>query len=111
MKEIKAYIKDFKREDVIRALHQVEGLSGASFSNVLGFGRSKEESSGYVPNADPSGFVKHVKVEVVCEDDLADAVVAAIHRAAHTGRRGDGRIFVSDVDRKIRIQDSPKNGT
>ena len=104
MKEIKAYIKDFKREDVIRALHQVEGLSGASFSDVLGFGRGKADSSGYVPNADPSGFVRHLKVEVVCEDNLAETVVGAIHRAAHTGRRGDGRIFVSDVVSKIRIQ-------
>ena len=110
MKEIKAYIKDFKREDVTRALHQVEGLSGASFSEVLGFGRGKADSSGYVPNADPSGFVRHLKVEVVCEDDIADTVVAAIHRAAHTGRRGDGRIFVSDVDRTLRIQAPPEDG-
>ena len=111
MKEIKAYIKKMKREDVTRSLHQVEGLSGASFSEVLGFGRSKADSSGYVPNKDPSGFVHHLKVEVVCEDDLVDTVLAAIHRAAHTGRRGDGCIFVSDVQRKIRIQKEPADGS
>ncbi|MEX2381273.1 MAG: P-II family nitrogen regulator, partial [Opitutales bacterium] len=107
----KAYIKAFKRDDVTRALHQVEGLSGASFSEVLGFGRSKADSSGYAPNNDPSGFVHHMKVEVVCEDDLVDTIVAAIHRAAHTGRRGDGCIFVSDVDRKLRIQEEPDYGS
>ena len=46
-------IKDFKRDDVTRALHHVEGLSGASFSDVLGFGRGKRGSSAHVPNADP----------------------------------------------------------
>lgn len=107
MKEIKAYIKAFKKEEVTRALHQVNGIQGASFSDVTGFGRGKADSSGYVPDADPSGYVRHVKVEVVCEDDLADAVIVAVHRAAHTGLRGDGCIFVSDVDRKVRIQEVP----
>lgn len=108
MKEIKAYIKAMKREAVTRALHQVEGVAGASFSEVLGFGRGKAESSGYQPDAQPSGYVKHVKVEVVCEDAIETQVVAAIHLAAHTGLRGDGRIFVSEVGRSIRIQEEPE---
>ena len=90
-----------------RALHGVEGLAGASFSDVLGFGRGKSESSGFVPNTDPSGYVRHVKVELVCDDGLVDTVLAAIHRAAHTGLRGDGCIFVSDVDHEVRIQNNP----
>lgn len=107
MKEIKAYIKAFKREAVTRALHEVDGLQGASFSDVLGFGRGKAESSGYSPDADPSGYVKHVKVEVVCDDLLVGKVVNAIHRAAHTGLRGDGCIFISEVGQKMRIQETP----
>lgn len=107
MKEIKAYIKAFKREAVTRALHEIEGLQGASFSNVLGFGRGKENSSGYTPNYDITGASKHVKVEVVCDEALEADVVAAIHHAAYTGLRGDGRIFVSDVERDIRIQNEP----
>ena len=107
MKEIKAYIKEFKREAVTRALHEIEGVTGASFSDVLGFGRGKEKSSGYNPDVDPSGYGRHVKVEIVCEDELAEAVVKAIHRAARTGLRGDGRIYVSDVEREIRVQDEP----
>lgn len=110
MKEIKAYIKDFKRDDVIRALHQINGLEGASFSEVLGFGRGKAESSGFVPDTDPSGCVRHIKVEVVCENNLVDAVMEAIHNAAHTGLRGDGCAFVSDVEAKLRIQDPPNHG-
>ncbi|MEX2381991.1 MAG: P-II family nitrogen regulator [Opitutales bacterium] len=105
MKEIKAYIKEFKREAVARALHQIDGVTGASFSDVLGFGRGKEKSSGYNPDADPSGYVRHVKVEVVCEDALESEVVTAICRAAHTGLRGDGRIFVSGIEKEIRIQE------
>lgn len=111
MKEIKAYIKAFKREEVTRALHAIDGLSGASFSDVLGCGRGKSASSGYVPGGSPSDYVRHVKVEVVCEDALADAVARAIHSAAHTGLRGDGCIFVSDVERKARIQESPPDGS
>lgn len=107
MKEIKAYIKDSKQDAVTSALHQIEGLNGASFSKVLGFGRGKDQTSGYRPDADPSGYVHHVKVEVVCSDDLADTVIRAIHHAAHTGLRGDGRIFVSSVERDYRIQNKP----
>jgi nitrogen regulatory protein PII len=81
MKEIKAYIKEFKQEAVTRALHQIEGVTGASFSRVLGFGRGKDQSSGYNPDADPSGYVRHVKVEVVCDDAVVEKVVDVIHRA------------------------------
>ena len=108
MKEIKAYIKAIKRESVTRALHQIEGLTGASFSNVLGFGRGKEKSSGYNPDADPSGYLKHVKVEVVCSNELTDQVIEAIRHAAHTGLRGDGKIYVSDINDAVRIQSGEK---
>ena len=107
MKEIKAYIKSIKREAVVHALHQIEGLDGASYSDILGFGRGKENSSGYTPDYNIIG-AKHVKVEVACEDALEGEVVSAIHHAAYTGLRGDGRIFVSDVDRSLRIQEAPK---
>jgi nitrogen regulatory protein P-II 1 len=108
MKEIKAYIKAFKREAVTRALHTIDGLDGASFSNVLGFGRGKANSSGGLPDDDITGSSKHVKIEVVCEDALEAKVVAAIQNAAFTGLRGDGRIFVSNVERGVRIQDMPE---
>lgn len=109
MKEIKAYIKEFKREPVTRALHEIEGLTGASFSDILGFGRGKEKSLGFNPDSAPGGYVLHVKVEVVCEDELAETVVKAIHRAARTGLRGDGRIYVSNVEREVKIQEEPQS--
>lgn len=105
MKEIKAYIKAFKLHDVTQALHKIEGLDGASVSEVRGFGRSKKATSGFDSEKSPSEFVKHVKVEVVCDDDVEEQVVDAIHKAAHTGLRGDGKIYVSDVNRGIRIQE------
>lgn len=111
MKEIKAYIKAIKRESVTRALHEIEGLTGASFSEILGFGRGKENSSGYNPDADPLGYVRHVKVEVVCNDDLADEVVETIRKAAFTGLRGDGKIYISRIEDAVRIQSGEKGIT
>jgi nitrogen regulatory protein PII len=105
MKEIKAYIKAFKLRDVTQALHKIEELDGASVSEVRGFGRSKATSSEFDSEKSPSEFVKHVKLEVVCEDYIEDQVVNAIHVAAHTGLRGDGKIYVSDMNRSIRIQE------
>jgi nitrogen regulatory protein PII len=105
MKEIKA----FKREAVTPALPEIEGIQGAGFSTALGFGRGKAESSNYSSDIDIAGSSKHTKVEVVCEDTLEAQVVAAIHHATHTGLRGDGRIFVSDVGRSVRIQEVPED--
>jgi nitrogen regulatory protein PII len=105
MKEVKAYIKAFKLHDVTHALHKIDGLDGASVSEVRGFGRSKKVTSGFGSEKSPSEFVKHVKIEVVCEDDVEEQVVNAIHKAAHTGLRGDGKIYVSDVNRSIRIEE------
>ncbi|WFB34504.1 P-II family nitrogen regulator [Kiritimatiellota bacterium B12222] len=104
MKEIKAYIKTIKLDAVTRALHQIDRLDGASYTKVLGFGRGKEASSGLSPDDDITGSSKHVKIEVVCEDLLEEIVVQAIHKAAHTGLRGDGQIFISDITRSVRIQ-------
>lgn len=105
MKEIKAYIKAIKLNDVTKALHEIEGLDGASISDVQGFGRGKANSGNYSLDKNPSGLVKHLKLEVVCQDALEETVVNTIHRAAHTGRRGDGKIYVSDVIKSVRIQE------
>ena len=104
MKEVKAYIKAFKLREVAEALHKIEGIDGASVSEVRGFGRSKTGVKGFNPESSPTEFVKHVKLEVVCPDELEEQVVTTIHKAAHTGLRGDGKIYVSDVSRGIRIQ-------
>jgi len=103
MKEIKAYIKPHKLSAVSHALHQVEGLTGMSVVEVQGFGRSKGKSERHRVEDELELLVSHVKVEVVCGDELADEVVAVIQRTAHTGLRGDGKIYVSGVEDAVRI--------
>ncbi len=105
MQEIKAYIKQHKLEALTLALHRVDGITGMSVSNVRGFGRGKAKTSADNPIGGADDFVKHVKIEIVCQDHIVDEIIDVIKNAAHTGLRGDGRIFVGDVNRAIRIQD------
>lgn len=103
MKEIKAYIKPFKLDAVMQGLSAIDGLSGMSYNRVEGYGRGRG-SQGQVPfTGDDVQFEHYVKLEIVCDDGLVDQVVDTIHREAHTGLRGDGKIFVSDVKDAIRI--------
>ena len=111
MQEVKAYIKTRKLESVTLALHRLDGIAGMSVSEVRGFGRSKAQSSATHPIAGASEFSEHVKVEIVCQDHLVDAVVELLKTEAHTGLRGDGRIFVSDIRRAIRIQDGVEDSS
>lgn len=98
MKEVKAYIGKHKLGAVIRALHKVEGLTGLSIVDCNGYGR------GLVTAADPeSGFHPGVKLEVICLDGLVDAVVNAIEKAAHTGLKSDGKIYVASIEQAVRI--------
>ena len=99
MKEVKAYIKSHKLEDVTHALLQVEGLTGMSAVGVKGFGRSRGASSDHLELLE-----QHVKVEVVCRDELVEEVVSVIQQVAYTGLRGDGKIYVSRVSKAVRIE-------
>ena len=102
MKEIKAYVKRHRLPHVMHALRHVEGLSGASVVEVQGFGRMALGTRHSAAD-DLELLAHHAKVEVVCRDELVDAVVTAIASCARTGLRGDGRIFVSDVEQAVRI--------
>ena len=104
MKEIKAYIKPHKLDAVIHALHEVEGLTGASAVHAQGFGRSKGKSERHRLEDDLELLMPHVKIEVVCRDDLVEEVVSAIQVHAHTGLRGDGKIYLSGVEEAVRIE-------
>ncbi len=100
---ILAFIKPHKLDDVMLALHRIEGLTGASASDVRGFGRdrSRDEQKGQPEvsmNVSP-----HVKLEIVCGAGLVDKVVSTIEWAAHTGLRGDGKIYVLSVEQAVRI--------
>ena len=102
MKQVRAYIQPHKLEAVKLALPKVSGLSGMSVNDTQGWGRGTSHKEAD-PHAEPSGLERHVKVEVFCVDLLVDEVVASIEEAAHTGLRGDGKIYVIPVEEAVRI--------
>ncbi len=103
MKLVTAIIKPFKLDDVREALSQM-GIQGITVTEVKGFGRQKGHTELYRGAEYVVDFLPKVKVEVVLEDDLVERAVEAIQQAAHTGRIGDGKIFVTTVDEAIRIR-------
>lgn len=103
MKLVIAIIKPFKLEEVREALVPL-GVSGLTVSEVKGFGRQKGQTEIYRGAEYEVNFLPKVKIEVVVPDDLADAVVEAISRTARTDKIGDGKIFVLEVGRVIRIR-------
>ena len=103
MKKIEAIIKPFKLEEVKDALGDV-GIEGMTVSEVKGFGRQKGHTELYRGAEYVVDFLPKVKVEVVVDDTEAEKAVEAIVKAARTGKIGDGKIFVIDVEQVIRIR-------
>ncbi len=103
MKKIEAVIKPFKLDEVKEALHEV-GLQGITVVEAKGFGRQKGHTELYRGAEYVVDFLPKVKIEVVCDDDLCERAVEAIVTAARTGRIGDGKIFVSNVEEVVRIR-------
>jgi nitrogen regulatory protein P-II 1 len=107
MKKVEAIIKPFKLDEVKEALHEV-GIQGITVTEAKGFGRQKGHTELYRGAEYVVDFLPKVKIEVVMEDALVERAVEAIQQAAHTGRIGDGKIFVSTVDEAIRIRTGEK---
>jgi nitrogen regulatory protein P-II 1 len=103
MKKIEAIIKPFKLDEVKEALHEV-GLQGITVTEAKGFGRQKGHTELYRGAEYVVDFLPKVKIEVVLEDAMLDRAIEAIQKAAHTGRIGDGKIFVTSVEDAIRIR-------
>ena len=103
MKKVEAVIKPFKLDEVKEALHDV-GVSGITVTEARGFGRQKGHTELYRGAEYVVDFLPKVKLEVVVDDPLAERVVEAIQNAAQTGRIGDGKIFVSSIDKAVRIR-------
>ena len=103
MKKIEAIIKPFKTEAVKEALAEV-GVEGMTLSEVKGFGRQKGHSEIYRGSEYTVDFLPKVKFEIVVPDDRAQPVVEAILRSARTGKIGDGKVFVADVEQAVRIR-------
>jgi nitrogen regulatory protein P-II 1 len=103
MKKIEAIIKPFKLDEVKEALHAV-GVQGMTVTEVRGFGRQKGHTELYRGAEYVVDFLPKVKIEIVIENGQVDDVVEAIQNAAHTGRIGDGKIFVIPVENVIRVR-------
>lgn len=103
MKQIVAVIKPFKLDEVREALSEV-GVAGLTVTEVKGFGRQKGHTELYRGAEYVVDFLPKLKIESVVSDDLLDTAVEAIRKAAYTGKIGDGKIFVFDVEQVIRIR-------
>ena len=103
MKLIMAIIKPFKLDDVREALTPL-GVQGLTVSEVKGFGRQKGQTEIYRGAEYHVNFLPKVKIEVAVQAGLAEQVVEAIMKAAHTSKIGDGKIFVMDIERAVRIR-------
>jgi nitrogen regulatory protein P-II 2 len=103
MKLIKTIIKPFKLDDVREALSQI-GVTGITVTEVKGFGRQKGHTELYRGAEYVVDFLPKVKIETVVEDDLVDKVIEAITQSANTGKIGDGKIFVLNVEQAVRIR-------
>ena len=103
MKQITAVIKPFKLDEVREGLAEV-GVTGLTVTEVKGFGRQKGHTELYRGAEYVVDFLPKVKIEVVVSDDLVDRCVDAIVNSARTGKIGDGKIFVTPIDRVVRIR-------
>jgi len=103
MKKIEAIIKPFKLEEVKEALAGV-GVQGLTVSEVKGFGRQKGHTEIYRGSEYTVDFLPKIKIEVVLADTLVQQAVEAIVRAAKTGKIGDGKVFVSNIESAVRIR-------
>ncbi len=103
MKTITAYIKPDNLSDVRLALHLIEGVSGASVSDTRGFGRGRAKD---VPDKvvyDTMDYMPAIRIEIACTDEHVEKVVSTIETNAHTGLRGDGKIYVTNLEQAVRI--------
>lgn len=107
MKKVEAIIKPFKLEEVKDALGDI-GIEGMTVTEVKGFGRQKGHTEIYRGSEYTVDFLPKIKLELVLPDSTVDAAVAAIVKAAKTGKIGDGKIFVSTVEQAIRIRTEEK---
>jgi nitrogen regulatory protein P-II 1 len=103
MKKVECIVKPFKLDDVKNAITAL-GISGMTVSEVRGFGRQKGHTELYRGAEYQVDFLPKIKIDLVVEADLVPAIIEAVQKEASTGRIGDGKIFVTDVEQSIRIR-------
>ena len=109
MKLVTAIIKPFKLEEVREALSQL-GVQGITVTEVKGFGRQKGHTELYRGAEYVVDFLPKVKIETAVDDDVVERVIEAIEQSARTGKIGDGKIFVADLEQVIRIRTGETGG-
>ena len=109
MKMVMAIIKPFKLDDVHEALSEI-GVQGITVTEVKGFGRQKGHTELYRGAEYVVDFLPKVKIEAVVGDDLVDQVIEGISKAANSGKIGDGKIFVYNVEQAVRIRTGESGG-
>ena len=108
MKKIEAIIKPFKLSAVKDALHEI-GLSGMTVVDVKGFGRQRGSSGGLDNNQEyDDEFHAKIKIEIIVQDNIAEKAMESIKNAAYSGKIGDGKIFVSNIEQVMRIRTGEK---
>ena len=108
MKKIEAIIKPFKLSSVKEALHEI-GLSGMTVTDVKGFGRQLGSSGGIENKEYDDEFHAKIKVEIIIEDTIVDKTLKTIQNAAYSGKIGEGKIFLSNIETVIRIRTGEKD--
>nr|WP_136250152.1 P-II family nitrogen regulator [Ningiella ruwaisensis] len=103
MKKVEAIVKPFKLDDVRESLSSI-GVSGLTITEVKGFGRQKGHTELYRGAEYKVDFLPKIKIEIIVADELVDRVIEAITESARTGKIGDGKIFVLDVQQAVRIR-------
>lgn len=103
MKKIEAVIKPFKLDEVKDALNEL-GIQGMTITEVKGFGRQKGHTELYRGTEYVVDFIPKIKIEIVVPDNIVEEVVRVIEKTAKTGKIGDGKIFISNVDDAVRIR-------
>ena len=103
MKKIEAIIKPFKLEEVREALSEM-GINGLTVSEVKGFGRQKGHTELYRGAEYVVDFLPKIKIEIVLDENMVESAIETIVKAAHTGKIGDGKIFVMPVEQAVRIR-------
>jgi nitrogen regulatory protein P-II 1 len=108
MKKIEAIIKPFRLDEVKEALHEL-GVQGMTVLEAKGFGRQKGHTEIYRGSEYTVDFLPKLKVEIVVVDDMLERAIAAIIKGARTGKIGDGKIFVTNIEEAIRIRTEEKS--
>lgn len=103
MKEIKAYIQPFMLQKVTDALHKIH-VHGMSVSEIKGFGKEKDEAYPHHSSDYIAEFTPKNRIEIICCDEDADQIIECIKKHAHTGRKGDGKIFVKNIEKAVSIR-------